>query len=161
MPRYELGRALPPYAFQPGAGPHPIKDAAGHSFGARSAPARPVGAANWHDHSDWRYAADLYNHGYYWEAHEVWEGLWHLAAKGSAERLLLQGLIQVAGAYLKRAAGQSEGASKLAERGVAKLRRAAPAGERLLGVAVGAFADAVEAGMSAGTAPVLRLEGAA
>ncbi|MET2831203.1 DUF309 domain-containing protein [Mesorhizobium shangrilense] len=31
-----------------------------------------------------RWGSDLFNHGYYWEAHEAWEPLWH-AAKQSAQ----------------------------------------------------------------------------
>ncbi|TGQ49534.1 DUF309 domain-containing protein, partial [Mesorhizobium sp. M1C.F.Ca.ET.210.01.1.1] len=26
-----------------------------------------------------RWGIDLFNHGYYWEAHEAWEPLWHAA----------------------------------------------------------------------------------
>ncbi|MER9222262.1 DUF309 domain-containing protein [Mesorhizobium sp. M0644] len=31
---------------------------------------------------------DLINHGYYWEAHEAWEPLWHAAKQSPQHRLL-------------------------------------------------------------------------
>ncbi len=40
--------------------------------------------------------------GYYWEAHEVFEPIWLVLPKDSSERLFVQGLIQLANAYLKR-----------------------------------------------------------
>ena len=44
---------------------------------------------------------DLFNQGYYWEAHEAWEALWRAAIRGSAEHNLLQGLILLAAAGVK------------------------------------------------------------
>jgi hypothetical protein len=67
------------------------------------------------------WGTDLFNHGYYWEAHEVWEQLWKQAEKGSAEHLLLQGFIQCAAACLKISSRQEAPAQRLVERGLAKL----------------------------------------
>lgn len=39
--------------------------------------------------------------GFFWEAHEVLEAVWMACPEGSAERLLVQGLIQGANASLK------------------------------------------------------------
>ena len=47
------------------------------------------------------YGVDLYNHGYLWEAHEAWEGLWHQAKRDALQAEFLQGLIQCAAAALK------------------------------------------------------------
>jgi predicted metal-dependent hydrolase len=44
---------------------------------------------------------DLFNRGYYWEAHEVWESLWHAAGRHGAIAAFLKGLIQLAVAGVK------------------------------------------------------------
>ena len=43
--------------------------------------------------------AAIYQAGYFWEAHEEWEGAW--LEEKDAPRVLLQGLIQVAAAFHK------------------------------------------------------------
>ena len=50
---------------------------------------------------EYLYGVDCYNHGYLWEAHEAWEGLWHQAKGTPAHAECLQGLIQCAAAALK------------------------------------------------------------
>jgi hypothetical protein len=145
-PRYLPHRALPPYAFVPGAHPHPTRDPAGHSYGDD----RPVSA------DDFAWGADLYNAGYFWEAHEAWEGLWLAAPATSCRKTVLQGLIQCAAACLKVRVGSASGASKLTERGVEHLR--AGAGDAALAVELGldvqGFAAAFAAWMAAGPSSV-------
>ncbi|MGQ0627916.1 MAG: DUF309 domain-containing protein [Phycisphaerales bacterium] len=58
---------------------------------------------------------DLYNHAYWWEAHEAWEGLW-LAADGGPTKDALQGMIQVAAMHLRIDAGERDGVVRLLER---------------------------------------------
>jgi hypothetical protein len=41
---------------------------------------------------------DLFNHGYYWEAHEAWEGLWQVVDRGGPSRMLFKGLILLSAA---------------------------------------------------------------
>lgn len=145
-PRYAPHRPFPPYRYVPGRHPHPTRDAAGHSRHLAAQALEPVSGASWAGHEPYRFACDLYNHGWFWEAHEAWESLWHLATRGSPERALLQGLIQVAGAHLKRHIGQEDGAGRLAARADVHLARAEPhAGPDglLLGVAVGSFRGSV------------------
>ena len=56
-----------------------------------------------------RVGADFFDAGFYWEAHEVWEGLWvELGRKGPAA-LLVQALIKLAAAGVKELQGQPEG----------------------------------------------------
>lgn len=64
----------------------------------------------------WHYGIDLFNWGYYWEAHEAWEELWQNADKRSAEGLALRGLIQVAAACLKARQGNQRGVDILRRR---------------------------------------------
>lgn len=46
------------------------------------------------------YGIDLFNHHFFWEAHEAWETIWHLE-DDPILRNLIQGLIQVSGGYVK------------------------------------------------------------
>jgi hypothetical protein len=73
--RYAPEKPFPSYAFVPGRHPHPIRDPDGHSFGQEEktlpAPIPEELAGNIH----FRFGLDLFNFGYYWEAHEAWEEL--------------------------------------------------------------------------------------
>ncbi len=71
--------------------------------------------------SNFRYAADLFNHGYYWEAHEVWEQLWVAAGRQDAHADFLKGLIKLAAAGVKCRQGQIEGVRRHALRAAALL----------------------------------------
>jgi len=51
----------------------------------------------------------LFNHGYYWEAHEAWERLWQAMPRDSAATRLLQDLIVLAAARVKARQGQAIG----------------------------------------------------
>ncbi len=63
----------------------------------------------------------LFNEGYFFEAHEIWEGAWH-ATRGEP-RLFVQGLIQVAAGLHHFQQGNLTGASNLLEKAFDKLRR--------------------------------------
>lgn len=51
--------------------------------------------------------------GFYWEAHEVLEPVWMALPRGSAERHLVQALIQLANARLKARMGRSRAVGRL------------------------------------------------
>jgi hypothetical protein len=59
------------------------------------------------------FAVDLFNHGYWWEAHEAWESYWHGATDGTPEHHTLQALIQFAALLLKLEAASHEAAEAL------------------------------------------------
>jgi hypothetical protein len=126
-PRYAPARPFPAYAFLPGRDPHPTGDPRGHSFGALGEEPVYLPAGRWRENDDWLFGCDLYNHGYLWEAHEAWEGLWHRAREERDQADLLQGLIQCAAACLKIPMDQPRGRARLAEAGTAKLERVARA----------------------------------
>jgi len=119
--RYAPERPFPPYAYLPGRDAHPSADPAGHSYGASEPAATYLPAERWRENSDYLFGCDLYNHGYLWEAHEAWEGLWHQAKHDRDQAELLQGLIQCAAASLKIPMQQPVGLVKLAEKGTARL----------------------------------------
>ena len=61
-----------------------------------------------------------FNAGKFFEAHEVWEGLWLVARE--PEKTFLQGLIQVAAAFHHHARENARGAKSLLAAGIAKLQ---------------------------------------
>jgi hypothetical protein len=71
---------------------------------------------------DTRFARGIahFNAQKYFEAHEVWEELWLVAAE--PEKTFLQGLIQVAAAFHHHARENARGARSLLAAGVAKLQ---------------------------------------
>jgi uncharacterized protein len=156
VPRYLPDRPLPPYAYLPGGEhPHPVNDPAGH---ARNLPEpAPLDRARWRESAEYLWAVDLYNAGYFWEAHEAWEGLWRQAGPGP-DRELLQALIQLAAAAVQLRRGRPDGAARLIARARGHLAAAGP-GPRL-GLDLDALTIALAHAASASstiTLPVLEL----
>lgn len=128
MDRLLPQRPFPEYAFLPGRDPHPTRSPDGHSFSEQPEPAAEYyEAERWAENGDYLYGIDLYNHGYLWEAHEAWEGLWHQAKHDADQADCLQGLIQCAAGALKIPMGQPKGLEKLAAKGLERLERVARA----------------------------------
>lgn len=101
LPRFAPEEALPPYAYVPGRFPHPTRDPRGHLFRARSRRPAAPDPARWRASRTYLYGVDLFNHGYYWEAHEAWEGLWHACGRKGQTARFLRGLIHLAAAGVK------------------------------------------------------------
>lgn len=116
-PRYTR-RPLPPYRYLPFQGdrgrPHPRNDPGGHAYHADEDYLPHFAPADWPTCEPYLYGVDLFNYGYYWEAHEAWETVW-LAAGGRDTRcgVFVQGLIQLAAAQLKRVSGSVGAAASL------------------------------------------------
>ncbi|MCI0640026.1 MAG: DUF309 domain-containing protein [Gemmataceae bacterium] len=125
---------LPPYGYVPGRLPHPVSDPAGHSYGVKLEPVS-FDADRWrHCHAYLR-GIDLYNHGYYWEAHEAWEQLWHAAGKTGVYADFFKGLIHLAAAGVKMREGIDAGVRSHTRRAANLLRGVrSKAGEWLLGL---------------------------
>lgn len=95
---------------------------------------------------DYFYAVDLFNAGYWWEAHVYWELLWSQSPAPDASDFL-KGLIQLAAAMVKRRAGNHAGETKLLRRSLEKLRAArARSGETFMGVRLDELITRVENG---------------
>ncbi|HVS39780.1 MAG TPA: DUF309 domain-containing protein [Gemmataceae bacterium] len=116
---------LPPYAFVPGRAPHPVSDPAGHMYG--KPPERPPAPdpQRWQECPAFLRGVDLFNHGYYWEAHESWEGLWHACGRMGPTADFLRGLIKLAAAGVKVREGVPSGVSSHAKRAAAIFHNAA------------------------------------
>jgi uncharacterized protein len=125
---------------------------------------RPTNPMTWRDNEAYMAGLRLYAHGYYWEAHEVWEPVWMQAALRSQERELTQGLIQLANAALKLKMDQPKAARRLASIAERHFREATfGATAIVMGVdlpamteAARAFVQNLERGGDA-PAPVIRL----
>jgi len=148
IPRYSR-QPLPAQRHLPGCTPRP-REAAG-SVGIQSDP------EEWETSEAFRRGADLWNHAFFWEAHEAWEEIWRAVGRRSRAGRFLQGLILLAAAAVKREIGAPGPASRLAARGARRLREA---GVVRAPFDAPGFAEAVEAwvrGTRAGPPP-LRLE---
>jgi uncharacterized protein len=118
IPRYCRARQLPPYSYVTGLFPHPTRDQSGHSFGKHEAPPPPLLEEAYRENEVYAYALDLFNHGFYWEAHEEWESLWHVAGRHGRTADFLKGLIKLAAAGVKAREGRPAGVKQHAERAV-------------------------------------------
>lgn len=136
--RYCPQRELPPYSYVPGQGlAHPTGTPEGHSFERHEPPARALDEATWRQNETWLYAIDLFNHGYYWEAHEAWEALWHAAGRRGLTADLLKGLIKLTAAGVKSREGRPAGVRQHAARAAELLAGAKALGERAFGLSIG------------------------
>lgn len=126
-------RPLPPYSYVPGhEHPHPVTDPRGHLSGQThptpiplesltQLPAEPSSrrralAAWLATNSEWRYALELFNEGFYWESHEAWERFWHALGCNTPEARLVQGFIHLAAACVKIREGKPAGVTRHAKR---------------------------------------------
>jgi hypothetical protein len=116
IPRYVPEAALPPYSYVSGKFPHPKRDAAGHSYGVLAPTVPPCQPRRWADCRTYLRGVDLFNHGYYWEAHEEWELLWNAAGRRGPVADFLKGLIILACAGVKAREGRVAGVRRLAQR---------------------------------------------
>ena len=134
--RYAPARELPPYAYVPGHGlPHPVNDPGGHLYATQDSTHEPpissaalaalpqepdarrhALAAVLAGNSQWLFALDLMNAGFYWEAHEAWESFWHVLGRTTPEARCVQGLIHLAAACVKIREGKPAGVKSHTQR---------------------------------------------
>lgn len=106
---------LPEYTYVPGVTPHPVSDRGGHAFGL----ARPEAQRSLQG------GRVLFNSGYYWEAHEVWEAEWLAAGRTGPAADLIKGLIKLAACGVKCLERNREGAVRHARRAGELIRQSA------------------------------------
>ncbi len=121
MTRFLPDEPFPAYAFTPGRNPHPVRDPRGHSHGAEASHPPAPDPDDWRASHDYLRGIDLFNAGYYWEAHEAWEGLWNASGRTGPVALLLQALIALSAAGLKLRVGNAAGVAAHARRANALL----------------------------------------
>src|SRR5262245_55083897 len=141
IPRHCPDRALPPYSYVPGLNPHPTSDPRGHSFGLHEPRADPLDESSFRSNATYLYAIDLFNHGFYWEAHDAWEALWHAAGRHGRTADFLKGLIKLAAAGVKAREGRAAGIKQHATRAEELFRSVAAANNRMFGLRVQELID--------------------
>ena len=107
---------LPPYSYVPGHAPHPVSDPAGHMHGSHEPLPPALDPDQWAASEAYRLGVDLFNHGFYWEAHEAWEGLWRDPATQQLTSDWLKALIKLAAAAVKAREGNPRGVERHARR---------------------------------------------
>lgn len=118
LPRYVPDKPLPDAAYVPGRTARPI---------AHPPETAPSGGDDARPR-DFLRGIDLFNHGYYWEAHEAWERCWHATGRQGARSDALKGLIALAAAGVKARQGNAAGVAHHARRGAILLARACGTG---------------------------------
>lgn len=129
--RYRPEEPLPPYRYvQGGAHPNPVSGDGGHFQGRAFTAPDPLSEMAWMVNPLWLYGVDLFNHRFFWEAHEVWEPLWRGLDKAEPPGMYIQGLMQVAGGVLKAHAKDLDGVLAFwgqADTRLAQIAKVAPA----------------------------------
>ena len=144
LPRYS-NRPFPAYRFVPGKTPHPTRDRDGHSYNEEPEQVVTFDAKEWNSCELYLYGIDLFNHGFWWEAHEAFEAVWVGAGRHTETGLFIQGLIQIAIAHLKGFQGFQATGKRMAWKGLDKLGRPK---DCYLGIDVTIFRSAVKASFS-------------
>lgn len=133
--------ALPDHAYIPGqTARHPQ----GRFDALRATATDPTASATAACNPAFQAGLDFLEAGFFWEAHEVLEPVWMNAPANSAERFLVQALIQLANAALKHAMDRPNAALRLCAIAADLLRRAGPPDARVMGLAAAAAGAAIE-----------------
>mgnify|MGYP001976217564 CR=1 FL=1 len=154
-PPRRVSKTLPPYRYVPGLNPHPFRNPNGHMYTDGTAPDHAVWMPtdDWENDATLRYAADLFDHRFFWEAHEEWESVWHCCPLEGIDRPVLQSLIQLAASILQHHMGQRRSQTLLFER--ARRRMVEHQIVRHKGIAIADLLSATEAFFVTGVYPRL------
>jgi uncharacterized protein len=106
----EPNEPLPPYSYVPGGPwPHPNRGRKGDFPWRTPAPLEVTPETKPAIEARFRRGVELFNAGYYWEAHEVWEVLWHAYGRRGPMADVIKALIKLAAAGVKVREGQEHG----------------------------------------------------
>ncbi len=101
---------FPDYRYIPGKG---LKDE--HRRDLPIFKSQKLDSCHWTSNEAYLYGIDLFNHGFLFEAHEIWEELWFVCGTQSSEGQFLKSLIQLAAAQLKFNLNEPRPATRLME----------------------------------------------
>ena len=142
--RYVPDFPLPPYSYVTGRFPHPTRDEAGHSFGHTFKVSVAPSEDTWPRCREYLLGIDLFNFGYYWEAHEVWEAVWNACGRRGKTADFVKGLIKLAAAGVKAREGRAAGVRTHADRAAAlfeKILAASDAQPTFFGLGLATLGD--------------------
>lgn len=104
--RLATDQDFPEYTYVPGGPwPHPNR----REPSDPCPPPEPIEADSWRNSPTYARGFRLFHEGYYWEAHEVWESLWHALGRHGPDADLLKALIKMAAAGVKVREGRPRG----------------------------------------------------
>lgn len=110
MSTTEPNLPLPAYTYVPGGPwPHPNRARQGEFPWRGPEPLMVAADTMPAIEMQFRRGVQLFNAGYYWEAHEVWEVLWHAYGRRGPTADVLKALIKLAAAGVKVREGQEHG----------------------------------------------------
>ena len=149
---------FPPYRFVPGKSPHPFAHEGGWGRGLERSVLPFLARDAWETNAAYLCGIDFFNRGWWWEAHEVWEELWHVVeGKDAVQHDLLKGLIQLAACALNRERASDSGAARLLGTACNFLQRAEDASSpRLMGLDLPALRDEARRRLDG---PIARVDG--
>ncbi len=138
IPKRLTAYSFPPYSYVTGLSPHPLRDPAGHGCPGPDETEQPPSAEDWQACEAYLWGIDLFNAGFYWEAHESWEAVWHAAGRRGAVADWCKGLIKLAAAGVKAREGRVDGVRRHAVRALELFSavRAEVAEEPFMGLSV-------------------------
>jgi hypothetical protein len=145
---------FPHRKFIPGQGIHPDKDPHGPHIPKIPAGSIAFGTDSWSRSPQYLYAIDLFNFGYWWEAHEVLEKIWIQTGRSTPVARFIQGLIQISAALLKYPQSNPRVASRLVAGGLGKLKLQSGV---YLGIKIDDFAHQVERYFAGGSSSLPRI----
>ncbi|MEM7314515.1 MAG: DUF309 domain-containing protein [Planctomycetota bacterium] len=110
---------FPPYSYVNRLHPHPLTNPEGHGCeGGPEEPTEPPTESNWRSCMSYLWGIDLFNAGFYWEAHESWEAAWIAAGREGTVADLFRGLIKIAAAGVKARENRQVGVERHLARAV-------------------------------------------
>ncbi len=116
MPARLTSYPFPPYSYVTGLFPHPLRDSDGHGCPGPDASHTAPSTDDWQACEAYLWGIDLFNGGFYWEAHESWEAVWHAVGREGVVADWCKGLIKLAAAGVKAREGRDEGVRRHAKR---------------------------------------------
>lgn len=121
-PRYSR-LPFPSYRYVPGQTPHPRRHPEGHSYGQPDPKPTMPSTEHWQESDAYLHGIDLYNFAYWWESHELFEGVWHAAGRETTPGNFFQALIHLAAANLKHYLSNLTATRNLIHSGITRLQR--------------------------------------
>lgn len=112
MKRYCSKREFPPYSFIPTHNLNPNR-IGGYREGISDPISKPIDSNNYKNHTDYLFAIDLINHGYYWESHVYFEAIWHAHDRSGNVANYCKAMVKISAGAIKHKQGRLISAKRL------------------------------------------------
>ena len=112
MKRYSPDREFPPYSFIPTHNLNPNR-IGGYREGIPDPISKPIDNKNYKNNTDYLFAIDLINHGYYWESHVYFEAIWHAHNRRGNVANYCKAMVKISAGAIKYKQGRINSATRL------------------------------------------------